>query len=247
MLEKIKFEGAFADAKFAKHVFLANKKKKDVQYKENMWLVVAAHDTPFGNKDLEKLWKTGSGNLRGDCISAELMDDLLGSKAGAINLFSIVNDKEKHINLVIDQRLMEEFEYVSFHPMDNSYSTAIKKDDIKKICELSGHEFTVVDFTKIAPNATAAPAKAQKPQKEPKAKKEKAPQKKPEKREDVHRLHIRYFKETNFSEWYQQVITKSEMIEYYEISGCYILRPLSFYIWEGIQKFIDERIKALGV
>lgn len=37
------------------------------------------------------------------------------------------------------------------------------------------------------------------------------------------------------------------MIEYYEISGCYILRPLSFYIWEQIQGFIDARIKTLGV
>jgi hypothetical protein len=167
MLEKVKFEGAFAETKFAKHIFLANKKKKDVQYKDNIWLVVAAHDTPFGNKDMEKLWKTGSGNLRGDCISAELMDSLLGTKAGAINLFSIVNDKEKHINLVIDQRLLEEFDYVSFHPMDNNYSTAIKKEDVKKIAELSGHEFSVVDFSKIcaAPVAAAPKQKAQKEQK----------------------------------------------------------------------------------
>jgi hypothetical protein len=112
-----------------------------------MWLVVAAHDTPFGNKDLEELWKTGSGNLRGDCISAELMDDLIGTKAGAINLFSIVNDKERHINLVIDKRLLEEFEYVSFHPMDNHYPTAIKKDDLKKIIELCGHEASIQDFS----------------------------------------------------------------------------------------------------
>ena len=34
---------------------------------------------------------------------------------------------------------------------------------------------------------------------------------------------------------YQQVITRSEMIEFYDISGCYILRPWSFSIWESIQ------------
>ena len=45
---------------------------------------------------------------------------------------------------------------------------------------------------------------------------------------------IEYTKEENFSEWYQQVITKAELIEYYEISGCYILRPNSYYIWEQI-------------
>ena len=44
-----------------------------------------------------------------------------------------------------------------------------------------------------------------------------------------------------------QVITKSEMIEYYDVSGCYILRPWAFSIWECIQKFFDQRIKQLGV
>ena len=44
-----------------------------------------------------------------------------------------------------------------------------------------------------------------------------------------------------------QVITKSEMIEYYDISGCYILRNWSFSIWERIQAFFDKEIKKLGV
>jgi len=37
------------------------------------------------------------------------------------------------------------------------------------------------------------------------------------------------------------------MIEYYEVSGCYILRPLSFFIWENITGFLDPRFKAVGV
>lgn len=44
-----------------------------------------------------------------------------------------------------------------------------------------------------------------------------------------------------------QVITKSEMIEYYDVSGCYILRPWSFSIWEKIVAFFDKAIKKLGV
>ena len=31
-------------------------------------------------------------------------------------------------------------------------------------------------------------------------------------------------KEDDFSEWYTQVLTKGEMLEYYDISGCYILK-----------------------
>ncbi|CAD5118054.1 DgyrCDS6794 [Dimorphilus gyrociliatus] len=51
----------------------------------------------------------------------------------------------------------------------------------------------------------------------------------------------------DLSEWYSQVITKSEMIEYYDVSGCYILRPWAFGIWESIQASFDTSIKKLGV
>jgi len=37
------------------------------------------------------------------------------------------------------------------------------------------------------------------------------------------------------------------MINYYEISGCYILRPWSYGIWENIQKYFDDLIKLDGV
>ena len=37
------------------------------------------------------------------------------------------------------------------------------------------------------------------------------------------------------------------MIDFYDISGCYILRPWSYSIWEAIQTFFDAKIKTLGV
>lgn len=49
------------------------------------------------------------------------------------------------------------------------------------------------------------------------------------------------------AKWYQQVITKAELIEYYDVSGCYILRPNSFMIWESIQNFLDAKFKSLEV
>lgn len=54
-------------------------------------------------------------------------------------------------------------------------------------------------------------------------------------------------KSGNFHEWYTETITKSGMIDYYDISGCYILRPWSYAIWETIQQFLDSRFKSLGV
>ncbi|KAJ7415904.1 Bifunctional glutamate/proline--tRNA ligase [Willisornis vidua] len=61
------------------------------------------------------------------------------------------------------------------------------------------------------------------------------------------RLGLEAKKEENLSEWFSQVITKSEMIEYYDVSGCYILRPWAHAIWEAIRDFFDAEIKKLGV
>uniref|UniRef100_A0A673BL06 Bifunctional glutamate/proline--tRNA ligase n=1 Tax=Sphaeramia orbicularis TaxID=375764 RepID=A0A673BL06_9TELE len=61
------------------------------------------------------------------------------------------------------------------------------------------------------------------------------------------RLGLEARKEENLADWYSQVITKAEMIEYYDVSGCYVLRPWSFAIWEAIKDFFDREIKKLGV
>ncbi|GAA5845970.1 hypothetical protein JCM9279_004741 [Rhodotorula babjevae] len=50
-----------------------------------------------------------------------------------------------------------------------------------------------------------------------------------------------------FGDWYQQVLIKGEMLDYYDISGCYILKPWSYGIWQEIQTWFDRHIKALGV
>lgn len=42
-------------------------------------------------------------------------------------------------------------------------------------------------------------------------------------------------KELDFAGWYQQVLTKGDMIDYYDVAGCYILKPDSYGIWEMIQ------------
>lgn len=65
--------------------------------------------------------------------------------------------------------------------------------------------------------------------------------------DDAKLIGITVDKSKDFPGWYQQVLTKGEMLDYYDVSGCYILRPPSYAIWEFIQKFFDERIKGLGV
>ncbi|KAL6620748.1 hypothetical protein ACP70R_035887 [Stipagrostis hirtigluma subsp. patula] len=54
-------------------------------------------------------------------------------------------------------------------------------------------------------------------------------------------------KDDNFREWYTEVVVNSGMIEYYDISGCYILRPLAMDIWELLKEYFDSALKRLKV
>ena len=105
--------------------------------------------------------------------------------------------------------------------------------------ELTGHKATSVNFEslKVEKKEAAKPSKEEEKKIDHDAGRD----------EEAHELAIQYKKEVNLAKWYQQVITKSGMIEYYDISGCYILRPWSFNIWEKIQAFFDALIKGYGV
>lgn len=113
--------------------------------------------------------------------------------------------------------------------------------------ELTGQEWKPVDGSgnAAAPRSKASkPAKEQKPK--PAAEKEK-PADKDGGPKKVTRLGLEATKEDNLPEWYSQVITKAELIEYYDVSGCYILRPWSFAIWNVIKTWFSAEIDKLGV
>lgn len=100
-------------------MLLYNKKKK-----EDIYLVIAAHDTNTSNKVLEAHYKTGKDNLRMVADQA-LLESLLGGKQGALTLFGILNDKDKKVKLVIDSKLTHSAERIGFHPMQNDATTSI--------------------------------------------------------------------------------------------------------------------------
>lgn len=54
-------------------------------------------------------------------------------------------------------------------------------------------------------------------------------------------------KDENFSEWYTQVILKSELADYSKVSGSIVLRPSSYFIWEKVQETMNKKIKSMGV
>src|SRR4030042_3727225 len=54
-------------------------------------------------------------------------------------------------------------------------------------------------------------------------------------------------KEENFSEWFTQLIIKSKLADYSCVSGCMVLRPSSYFMWEKIKEEIDKEFKKIGV
>lgn len=54
-------------------------------------------------------------------------------------------------------------------------------------------------------------------------------------------------KQENFGEWFSQIITKAEFIEYTDVSGCYVFMPNSYFIWEEVQAYMNKRFRAVGV
>lgn len=50
-----------------------------------------------------------------------------------------------------------------------------------------------------------------------------------------------------FSEWYHRILTDGGFIRFYDVSGCYILLPYSYQIWEYIKDYLDSGFKQKGV
>ena len=50
----------------------------------------------------------------------------------------------------------------------------------------------------------------------------------------------------NYSEWYNQLILKSELADYAPVRGCMVVRPYGWALWENIQQALDRRFKATG-
>jgi prolyl-tRNA synthetase len=50
----------------------------------------------------------------------------------------------------------------------------------------------------------------------------------------------------NFSEWYNEVIFKAELIDQAPTRGCIIMRPYSYLLWEKMQQILDCGIKKMG-
>ncbi len=53
--------------------------------------------------------------------------------------------------------------------------------------------------------------------------------------------------ETDFPQWYTDVVLKTQLVDYGPVKGTMVIRPYGYAIWENIQKEMDARFKAAGV
>ncbi|SCO04831.1 related to proline-tRNA ligase [Fusarium fujikuroi] len=55
-------------------------------------------------------------------------------------------------------------------------------------------------------------------------------------------------KEDDFPQWYQEVVVKAGMVEYYtEIAGLFVLRPLAMFIWSELRKWFQGHLDEMDI
>lgn len=53
-------------------------------------------------------------------------------------------------------------------------------------------------------------------------------------------------RESNYSEWYQQLVIKADLAENSAVRGCMVIKPYGYSIWEKMQQVLDKMFKDTG-
>ena len=118
-----------------KNLFLRDKKRR-------MWLVTVLESREMDLKSLRH--RIGAqGNL--SFGNAELLMERLGVIPGAVTPFSVINDREGAVTMVLDKALLE-IDPVNAHPLRNDRTTAIAPGDLLRFLEAEGHAPLILDF-----------------------------------------------------------------------------------------------------
>ena len=111
-----------------KNLFLRDKKNA-------LYLVVAQEDATI---DLKGLHRTLGASGRFSFGSADLLMEVWGVVPGAVTPFGAINDTAGRVTVVLDSPMME-FETLNYHPLVNTMTTSIGRDDLVKFLESIGH------------------------------------------------------------------------------------------------------------
>jgi Ala-tRNA(Pro) deacylase len=110
-----------------KNLFLKDKKG-------GLWLVVLRDDFKL---DLNALSKQ-IGAPRFSFGSGELLIETLGVPPGSVTPFSLINDKEQKVRVVLDADMLKQ-EPLNYHPLRNDRTISVSRDDLLKFIASCGH------------------------------------------------------------------------------------------------------------
>jgi Ala-tRNA(Pro) deacylase len=111
-----------------KNLFLRDKKSA-------LYLVVTLEDALIELKGLHRLLGAIGRFSFG---SADLLREVWGVAPGSVTPFGAINDAEGRVTVVLDAAMMEH-ELLNYHPLDNTMTTSIKREDLVKFLESTGH------------------------------------------------------------------------------------------------------------
>ncbi len=80
---------------------------------------------------------------------AELLMEVLGVTPGSVTAFAVMNDAGRRVRVVFDQALMAH-ETVNCHPLENTATTNLARDDLLRFIRACGHEPEIVPLVGVA-------------------------------------------------------------------------------------------------
>ncbi|CAZ85151.1 unnamed protein product [Tuber melanosporum] len=178
-------------------------------------VVVALEDTTTSSSEIQKTLDVKDTRMAND----DAVNAALGVKPADVSPLTITKDNSSAVQVLLDQRLVDAPK-VAIHPSGSNTTSFVSGADVKRHLEETGVKLTICTFNTVAierRNEEKPKVGLQKvPIKSTKAADARIP--------DAELIGITTQKEIDFSNWYQQVLTKGDMLEYYDISGCYILK-----------------------
>jgi Ala-tRNA(Pro) deacylase len=100
-----------------------------------LFLVIANSATRVDLKALSK--RLGAGRF--SFGKPELLMEVLGITPGAVTAFAVINDTVQRVTIVFDEALMADTT-INCHPLENTATTNIARDDLLRFIRATGHE-----------------------------------------------------------------------------------------------------------
>jgi Ala-tRNA(Pro) deacylase len=77
--------------------------------------------------------------------SPEKVENMLGVKPGSVSLFCCLNQNSHHVEIVVDEELLDQKE-LGFHPIVNTATVFINPKDIHKILESLPQQHRIIEL-----------------------------------------------------------------------------------------------------